>query len=195
MARAKVFIRKQGKNVEGDVFPTYDVLNEFGFWTKDIPFPLSGEVKGVDSNDYFDEDGDQEWAQKRLRLKAYNMDVTWIARGSKDELLAMFEKFRSYLLGIEGTGTTFILYSERHHIGMKDVRLNKIYDDVVYDDIDDDHFILQIKMQFKVNDPVSRVFLEEDNTIVAEDGSGLVINGEEIEADRIRIVGTTMYID
>ena len=191
-----IYLCKMGTDINGNAFPTYKVEDEFGFVTQDEPTILSAKVKNVESNDFYDEDGEQEWAARRLRLQAYTMSITFISQGSKYELHKRIEKFRNYLCGIEGTGTMLMLYEDWYKTGYKDVRLSELTDNLKYKQISEDYFVISFNVKFKVNDPLTKVELNSDGCLQSEDlTKGLVINGEElVTADNVRVEATSLII-
>ena len=162
MAIVNPYIRKIG-----DSTPTYRLIDDFGFYVKDIPFSLSAKVKEPEKNTFFDEDGDQEYEQNNLYLEGYEMEITFCSKGTKEQLYSRYMKLLKYLTGKDGTGTKFMLYNERIGAGRTDIRLKEFDDDAEYYDLDSDEepFLLEIKSTFKVNDPITEVTLNADGTI------------------------------
>ena len=194
MAATNPYIRKIG-NIDGEALPTYRLIDDFGFYVEELPFVLSTEVKDVDSNSYYDEDGDVEWVQRRLRVKAYEMKIKFISKGTKEVLYGRYKKLRNYMLGLDNTGTSFMLYDEWHGIGRKDIRLSKFDDSAEYDEMNDGTFVLAIEVTLKVNDPLTDVYVDDNGNLYAEDGSGLVINGEEVVPyENCYVTDNTLYI-
>lgn len=196
MALVNVYIRKMGADTEGNARPTYNIREYFGFVIQELPFESSTEVKDVDTVDFFDEDGSNEWMPARLRIKSYEMKVKFISKGTKEELYARYLSLRNYLLGRDNTGVAFMLYDDYHGIGRKDIRLQKFDDDVEYKPLNDGGYVFSIEATFKVNDPVTDVFFDsETGTIDSDGGTGLVINGEEVVPyEHCYVVGKTLYI-
>lgn len=196
MALANVYIRKMGADSEGNARPTYNIREYFGFVIQELPFESSTDVKDVDTVDYFDEDGSNEWMPTHLRIKSYEMKVKFISKGTKDELYARYSLLRNYLLGRDNTGVAFMLYDDYHGIGRKDIRLQKLDDDAEYEPLNDGSFVFCIEATFKVNDPITEVIFDSENeTIDSEGGTGLIINGEEVVPyEHCYVVGETLYI-
>lgn len=196
MALVNFYIRKQGSDGQGNAWPTYNIMEHFGFVIRELPFNLTVDVKDVDKNDFFDEDGDIEWAQNRLRAKAYEMKVKFISKGTKEELYDRYTVLRNYLLGIDNTGTVFMMYEDWHGVGRKDMRLVKFEDDAEYEPLNDGGYVLSFDAVLKVNDPITEIIFDDaTGTIDTEIGTGLIIHGEEVVPyEHCYVLGKTLYI-
>ena len=196
MALVNVYIRKMGADGGGNARPTYNIREHFGFVIQELPFDLSTDVKDVDTVDYFDEDGSNEWMPAHLRIKSYDMKVKFISKGTKEELYTRYSRLRNYLLGRDNTGVAFMIYDEYHGIGRKDIRLQKLDDEAEYEALNDGGYVFSIEATFKVNDPLTEVFYDSaTGTIDSEGGTGLIINGEEVVPyEHCYVVGQTLYI-
>lgn len=148
----------------------YDTIEQWGFWGKDVPFQAVGEVKEPYSNDWFDEDGDDEYIPDKLMMKGYEMEVEFGHRyyekqttgggtttdTTKDDLAA----FIKYLTGKDGSGVEMMMYCTWTGIGRQKVRFAGINDKAEFVK-DGNSCALMVKMRFKVNDPVTDVAVSD----------------------------------
>lgn len=152
MSAARIYIRKTTEGAH-----TKNVLDDFGFYIKEIPFPLTTEAKDIETVSYYDEDGDEEYIPSVIRVKGYDMSVTLTSRGDRETLYGRYVALRNYLLGRDGTGAEFMLYDDWHGIGRTGIRLKKFDDDANFVDLGDEEFMLAIKLSLKVNDPLTEI--------------------------------------
>lgn len=174
----RVYIRKSKKS-SGGKLKTYDTIDDFKIYCKDIPFKLYSDVKDVYSNDWVDEDGIEEYTPEDygLKFKSYSIDVEWAYKGTKGSANTYIKKFLNYLSGKDGSGVMMSMYCTWTKIGRQNVRLEKIGDTATFLRDTDNGDIVIFKTTFKVGDPVTDITLTYNHII--EDGG--VIDGGAID--------------
>lgn len=154
MAAETVYFRKTGSSV------VKDSVEDFGMFCKDVPFTMYGEAKELSSNDYKDEDGEDEYIPKKLPMKSYTMEVTFAYKGDRDSANKALADFLNYLTGRDenSEGAEFDMYSSYTDIGRQKCRFVSLSNDAELIR-KDGYDILFPKITFKVNDPVTDVYL------------------------------------
>lgn len=154
----KTYIQKHSAGAK-----CYDIEETFGFLVMDLPFPISTEVKDVETANYLDEDGEDIADVGRLHVKPHDMTIVFATKGKKTDIYDNYTKFRNYLLGyvventnfIQETGILHKIYSTYNNIGRQKIRLKQFDDDASYIDLGNNEYMLKIKVQFTVGDPVT----------------------------------------
>lgn len=142
-------------------YPVKETISDFDIYLKDIPFKPSSEVKELYSNDWFDEDGDDEYIPSELKLAAHTIDVEFAYKGDKNTAYTKIKPFLDYLTGRDGTGSEFKFVCTYNGYGRQKVRFKGMSDDAEL--VRQDNFdILIFKVTFKVNDPVHNVVAVND---------------------------------
>lgn len=145
--------------------PCYDVLEEFKLWGKEIPFKVGGEIKGVFTQEWVDEDGDDELVPDVLMMKGYEMKWQLAYKGDKDSANRNINRFVEYLTGrSDGGGAMFYLYSTYTGIGRRYVRFVRLEDDAKLER-KADYDLLIISIVLKVNDPSTEIFAPTMKTV------------------------------
>ena len=158
-----IYVQKEGKAEDGsDKYPVLDLVESFGIYGKEIPFVVGGEVKNVHTNEWYDEDGDEEYVPDKLLLKAYDITIDFAYKGKQRSANEKVLSFIDYLTGRTDGASVMKLYSTYTGIGRQNVRLVKVNDDCElvrekgYD-------VLIFKVTFKINDPVTNIVLEKND--------------------------------
>ncbi len=163
MAAESVYFRKTGS------LTVKDSVRDFGMYCKDVPFTMYGEAKDLQSDDYKDEDGEDEYVPKQLPMKSYSMEVTFAFKGDRDSANKSLRAFVAYLTGRdeEGEGAEFDMYSTYTEIGRQRCRFQSLSNDAELVR-KDGYDILFPKITFKVNDPMTDVTLKSPYETASE---------------------------
>lgn len=156
--REYFYIQKM-PNAAGETYPAYESGEQFDVYVREggLPFIIRGEVKDLPQNDWYDEDGVEEYVpESGLYMKSYDMEVEFIYKGANYTSKSKMTEFFNYLTGRDGTGGLFKIYSTYTCIGRQNVRLKSIDDDPEFV-MDDDIEVLAVKVTLQVNDPVTEV--------------------------------------
>lgn len=136
--------------------------SDYGFYAVEVPYPGAPEVKEPYKNDWYDEDGDDEYIPSSPKFKSFEFEVTLAYNGQAP----MFAD-SLYLLLSDLKREEFAFYSVFGHWGRKDVRYVSYTTDAYHFD---DVFIFKLK--FKVNDPVTAIgiYQRQDTWELYEEG-------------------------
>lgn len=137
-----------------DTFDNWDIV------CKDFPFKLYGEAKELPVTDWKDEDGDDEYIPKELKIASYEMDVEFVYKGDMNTANTKIKGFLDYLTGRGGTGAELMVYDTYTKIGRQKVRFVSVDDDVFYRQEEGGDVVVFV-VTFKVNDPVTDITLEK----------------------------------
>ena len=126
---------------------------DWGVYIKSFPFDVYPEMKDIPKNDWYDEDGDEEYIPDIPVFKAFTSDVEFVYTGAKDTALTTVKSFAQYL----ATYGTNKLYDTYSGIGRTNVRFVKLSDAKLYKNDNGD--LLLFKITFKFNDPTTIITL------------------------------------
>lgn len=143
-----------------DGAPVVDTFDNWGIVCKDFPFKLYGEAKDLPSHDWKDEDGDDEYIPKELKIASYEVDVEFVYKGAIDSANTKIKGFLDYLTGRGGTGAELMVYDTYTKIGRQSVRFVSVEEDVFFRQTEYGD-ILVFVVTFKVNDPVTDITLSK----------------------------------
>lgn len=142
----------------------YDIEQTFGFVVMELPFQISTEVKDIETVNYLDEDGEEVFDCGRLFVKPYDMTIVLATKGDKNTIYNNYVKLRDYLLGITNnandineSGILHKIYCTYNNIGRSKIRLKNLDDDATYVDLGSEQYMLKIKVQLTVGDPITEM--------------------------------------
>lgn len=137
--------------------------SKWNIYVKHVPFQIAGEVKNVNTETWFDENGDDEFVPNSLLYKAYEMVCEFVFIGTHGTANAKINEFISYLT----KDGVFSIYDTYTNIGRTNVRLSKGVDNpsVMYRK-DGENDIVVFSVSLKVNDPITEIKLTNDNSIL-----------------------------
>ena len=133
----------------------YTVKNstDWNIYIKNFPFNLYPEMKDIPSNDWYDENGDEEYVPDIPVFKSFSSDVEFLYLGAKDTSVTGAIAFAQYLAS-NGMNKIYDNYSG---IGRTNVRYVKTSDAKLYRSSTED--ILVFKVNLKFNDPTTMITL------------------------------------
>lgn len=149
----KVYIQKEGGALK-------ETIADFGLYCQTIPFHVGRSIKELPKRSWFDEHGDDEYVPDTLMVDAYDLDVTFIYKGSKYSANTIVSAFISYITGADNSGTVFSIYDSYTGIGRQKCRVMEVAEKAQIYRVDDSEMagegdILQFSVKVKVNDPVT----------------------------------------
>lgn len=156
MAKPYAILFKKMKS-DSSVVDTFD---NWGIVCKDFPFEIYGEAKELPSNDWYDEDGDDEFIPDELKLSAYELDVDFAYKGSMNSANVNIRGFLDYLTGKDGTGAEMMVYDTYTQIGRQGIRYVKVSPDIFWRQ-EEGGDVLVFVVTFKVNDPLTDITLSK----------------------------------
>ena len=133
----------------------YAVRNstEWGILIKSFPFDIYPEMKDIPKNDWFDEDGDEEFVPDVPVFKAYEAEVEFIYEGARDTGYTNVRSFLNYL----ATNGLNKIYDSYTSIGKQNVRYQKQSDAKLYRNSTKEYIIFKVNLKF--NDPTTMITL------------------------------------
>lgn len=136
-----------------------DLLEKFSIGCEEFPFKKYPEAKELPKRDWPGEDGVECYTPKQVPMKAYDIEVTFIYKGSESTMQKDIDDFIKFLYGRnEGaTGARLAIYDEHVKIGRKDVRTLKVGNEFFYDEDYDEEKLAEFKVTFSVDDPTTEV--------------------------------------
>lgn len=140
-----------------------ETIEDFSIFLKDAPFQPFSRAKDLYSNDWFDEDGSDEFIPDELKSSSYSLSLEFAYKGTQESSYGVIKKFIDYLKGNDGSGAEMSFYSTYLGFGRRKVRFEDIDDnaELIREGVGGD--ILIFKITFKVNDPVYDVTAEYEN--------------------------------
>lgn len=167
----KFLINQQTYNglIYTDVGSVVDTKVKFGCVCKDSPFKYLPETKELASRDWFDEDGEDVYfpAARVIPCAAYDWEVSFLFTASTAALLRTNAKsFLQYVCGkkdsSDGTlaySVCLAVYDEYTGIGRRGVYVKEVSPEVFVHDDGDNDCVAEIKVTFRVTDPVTDITL------------------------------------
>ena len=133
----------------------YAVRNstEWGILIKSFPFDIYPEMKDIPKNDWFDEDGDEEFVPDVPVFKAYEAEVEFIYEGARDTGYTNVRSFLNYL----ATNGLNKIYDSYTSIGKQNVRYQKQSDAKLYRNSTKEYIVFKVNLKF--NDPTTMITL------------------------------------
>ena len=168
------YLQRMGVDGNDNAYPVCESVSTWGVWCKEIPFKIADKVKEPAKRTWYDEHGDDEYIPNSgLFMEAYTIKIEFgckIVTGDKvetygtsvDDVRANVGEFLTYLR----TAGMMKMYSTYTRIGRKEVRLSSI-GDKAWKSKEDGQEYLVFEVEFKVNDPVTDIIL--DNGELTED--------------------------
>ena len=135
-----------------DGFAVRDSI-EWNILVKSFPFDLYPEMKEVPKNDWFDENGDEEYLPDTPVFKAYESDIEFLYEGATNSGITNVWNFINYL----ATNGFNKIYDTYTGIGKQGVRYQKVVDAKLYRNETREYIVFKITLKF--NDPLTLITL------------------------------------
>ena len=116
-------------------------------------------MKDIPKNDWFDEDGDDEYIPDTPVYKAYEMDAKFFIEASSME--SLIESIRGFIQYI-ATGGSFSIYNPNTGIGRQSIRYVSYSDEAKYNKVgtsDGTKYMCEFSLKLKVNNPNTNIIL------------------------------------
>lgn len=134
-------------------------LSNWGIVATSLPFKIVGEMKDIPKNDWFDEDGDDEYIPDTPVYKAYEMDAKFFIEASS--MPSLIENIRGFIQYI-AAGGSFSIYNPNTGIGRQNIRYVSYSDEAKYNKVgtsDGTKYMCEFSLKLKVNDPNTNITL------------------------------------
>lgn len=134
-------------------------LSNWGIVATSLPFKIVGEMKDIPKNDWFDEDGDDEYIPDTPVYKAYEMDAKFFIEASS--MPSLIESIRGFIQYI-AAGGSFSIYNPNTGIGRQNIRYVSYSDEAKYNKVgtsDGTKYMCEFSLKLKVNDPNTNITL------------------------------------
>ena len=142
-----------------------DLLEKFGIACEEFPFKYFPEAKELPKNDWPGEDGNEVYTPKKVPMKAYDVEVTFIYKGNEANMRKDIKDFIQFLYGRnkDSVGASLFVFDEHVGFGRKDVRCTKVSNELFYNEDYDDEKLARFKVTFSVDDPITEVTATYDS--------------------------------
>lgn len=155
----------------------YETFATWGIVCGNTPYRNYGDPKDAATRNWLDEHGEDVYIPQDVKLKKFDMEVTFLCNGTEDRVKYNVNQFHLFLLGkdskyksmhqsgveventISAVGPRLALYDEYSNVGWKDVRFKSFSTDGLVMDNGDDEIVLEFKVTFEVFDPFTKVDL------------------------------------
>lgn len=157
----------------GTSAPVVDTYAKWNIVCSESPFKRYGEPQNIASRVWLDEDGSDVYIPADVKCKSFDADFTFLCSGAESDVKSSVLAFHQYLLGKIGAsgstpdGARLIIYDTFNSIGWKDVYLKSFSPEGLVMDNGDDEVVLQFKVTFTVNDPVTAITKTVTNNTVS----------------------------
>ena len=134
-------------------------LSNWGIVATSLPFKIVGEMKDIPKNDWFDEDGDDEYIPDTPVYKAYEMDAKFFIEASS--MPSLIENIRGFIQYI-AAGGSFSIYNPNTGIGRQNIRYVSYSDEAKYNKVgtsDGTKYMCEFSLKLKVNNPNTNIIL------------------------------------
>lgn len=149
---------------EGQEYISGTVVDTYALWNivcSKSPFKRYGEPKEVASRNWLDEHGEDVYIPQNVKLRKFDMEMTFLCTGTADAVRTNVKDFLAYLMGkpsyVNVVGPRLAIYDTYNAIGWKDVRMKSFSTDGLIMDNGDDEVVLEFKVLFEVFDPYTEV--------------------------------------
>lgn len=135
---------------------TLGSLEAFSYAVSEIPWPAT-ECAEVAVREWPGIDGEDAYIPSQLRVKPYDLTVTFVYKGVRGGTYSAYKKFRDWVFGRDGSGAEMSIYDGHYYTGRKGVYVKKIEIDSPKRDNMGDY--AKIKVTMRVTDPVTDITL------------------------------------
>lgn len=159
----KLLIQQQSFNgtTYTNVGSVIDTQAAYHVVCQEFPFKYLPETKDLAKRDWYDEHGDDVYVPTDgLKMKAYDLEVTFLYVGSRENMGNELKSFVKFICGRNNGGAPMLaIYDEFTGIGKRGCYVTDVNNDLyVYDDANE-HVVSKFKVKFRVTDPVTDITL------------------------------------
>ncbi len=126
---------------------------DWGIAIKKFQLDYYPEMKDIPKNDWYDQDGDEEFIPDVPYYKAYESDIEFVYQGATDTGIGNITNFLDY---ISRNGYNYI-YDSYSKVGRQNVRYVKMSDAKMYRSGGNEYIIFKVTLKF--NDPKTIITL------------------------------------
>lgn len=134
-------------------------LQVWGIVATDLPFKIVGEIKDIPKNDWFDEDGDDEFIPDTPVYKAYEMEAKFFMEAPT--MKALMDNIRNFITFIATNGC-FSMYNPNTGVGRQNIRYVSHSDEAKYNKVNTSvgiKYTSEFSLKLKVNNPNTNITL------------------------------------
>ena len=159
----KLLIQQQSFNgtTYTNVGSVIDTQAAYHVVCQEFPFKYLPETKDLAKRDWYDEHGEDVYVPTDgLKMKAYDLEVTFLYVGSRENMGNELKSFVKFICGRNNGGAPMLaIYDEFTGIGKRGCYVTDVNNDLyVYDDANE-HIVSKFKVKFRVTDPVTDITL------------------------------------
>ena len=141
-----------------------DLLSTFNVVCQEFPFKKNPKPKYLPTRDWAGEDGLDVYIPDTLPVKHYDVEVTFLYKGTDVAMRTDINNFIDFLYGrIKGNNSDTVksgrlaIYNEHTGIGRKDIVVNEVENEIFYLTDSDPDAVAKFKIKFTVYDPTTEV--------------------------------------
>lgn len=153
-----------------------DIYKEFNVVCQSFPFVMYPEPKELATRDWGGADGRDVYVPNRIPLKHYDLEATFLYKGTQESMRKDISAFISFLYGRNkgAVGGRLFVYNEYVAMGRKDIFVSNVGNDVYdYSDCDPDA-VAVFKVKFSVEDPSTEIKPKEKLLLAPNEEKGVV---------------------
>lgn len=163
MTYKKFLIQQQTYNGSQytNVGSVIDTQVEFNVVCQEFPFKYLPETKDLPKRDWVDEHGEEVYiGSNGLKMSAYDVEAKFLYVGTEQNMAADLKRFISFLYGRNTGGAPYLsIYDEYTEIGRRGVYVQNVDDELYFFNDTSVEAIAQLKVKFRVTDPVTDIVL------------------------------------
>lgn len=139
--------------------PVIDLLEKYNIISQEFPFCKNPKPKSLPTRDWAGEDGLDVYVPKTLPVGNYEIEVTFLYKGTEQSMRQDIAGFIDFLYGRneDAVGSRLAIYNEHTGAGRKDVVVSEVDNEIFYLSDADPDAVAQFKVKFMVYDPTTEV--------------------------------------
>lgn len=141
-----------------------NLSSAFKIVCQEFPFKKNPKPKDLPTRDWAGEDGLDVYMPEKLPVMSYDMEVTFLYKGTEETMRSDLNNFIDFLYGrIKGnSGDTvqsglLAIYNEHTGMGRKNIVVSEVENELFYLTVSDPDAVAKFKIKFTVYDPTTEV--------------------------------------
>ncbi len=136
-----------------------DLLSAFNIVCQEFPFKKNPKPKDLPTRDWAGEDGLDVYIPEKLPVKHYDIEVTFLYKGTEKAMRTDLNDFIDFLYGRNdgAVGGRLAIYNEYTGIGRKDIVVAEVENEIFHLTDGDPDAVAKFKITFTVYDPTTEV--------------------------------------
>lgn len=141
-----------------------NLFSAFKIVCQEFPFKKNPKPKDLPTRDWAGEDGLDVYMPEKLPVMSYDMEVTFLYKGTEETMRNDLNSFIDFLYGrIKGnSGDTvqsalLAIYNEHTGMGRKNIVVSEVENELFYLTVSDPDAVAKFKIKFTVYDPTTEV--------------------------------------